>query len=131
MTSYATAILSIAYDNAPVSITDLSGQRAPVRAFQDAEGGEEKASGEVYAVVAGVKFNETRDNDQRRIFFDDDAQKTDNEVADGERETQLLSNDGLRTHGHSEQDQPQDDVRQIMGEGVVMFIVAAGNVEEG
>ena len=108
-----------------------SRQRALIGALQQAEGREEKAGGEMNGVVAGVKFDEARDNDERGVFSDDCAQEADHEVAGSKRDAELLPYDGPGTHGHSEQDQPQDDVRQVMCEAMVMVVVAAGNVEEG
>jgi hypothetical protein len=60
----------------------------------------------------------------------DCAEETDDEIANSKRYAERLSDGGPGAHSHTEQDQLQDDVRQVMAEGVVMFVVAAGDVEE-
>ena len=93
--------------------SELRRQRGLVRALQHSEGGEEKAGGEVNGVVAGVKFDEARDNDECGVFSDDCAQEADHEVADSKRDAKLLSDGGPKAHGHTKEDETQDDVVRL------------------
>ena len=111
-------------------ILDSGRQRAFVGAFYDAEGSEKKSRSEVNGVIAGVELDQAGNNRKRRVLADNGPKETDHEIANGKRHTKLLANRRPRAHRRSEQDQAQDDVRQIMREGVVMFVVAARNVEK-
>src|SRR5688500_3670904 len=81
-------------------------------------------------VVTGVKLDNARNNYEHGVFSDDCAQEADDEIANRKRDAKLLSHPGAGTRGYSEQQRAQDDVGQIMGERMVMFLVSARNIEK-